>query len=157
VDNSGIGVEKYIEIATPFITGIIMLLVGIYAIWTHKLDSKIDKEVDDREKADSKIENNFKDTIKETITIFRQGIKDEIEFRNGVMDKHETHIEKLFDVTGEILSGQKALEGVVTLNMEHQEEICRLKHEDVSDIKQSLKEAVEKQERICGEKHHGIT
>jgi hypothetical protein len=133
-----------------------MLLVGIYAIWTHKLDSKIDKEVDDREKGDSKIEYNFKETIKETIIIFRQGIKDEIEFRNGVMDKHETHIEKLFGLTGEVLSRQKALEDVVNLNMEHQEEICRLKHENVAEIKRTLVEAVIKQEKICNEKHQEI-
>ena len=150
-----IGVEKYIEIATPFLTGIVMLLVALYAVWTHKLDTKIDKEVDDREKADDKLELNFKESIKETISVFRQGIKDEIEFRNGVMNKHETHIEKLFAKSEAVLSAQKSLENSVIQNMEHQEEICRLKHENVAEIKQALVDAVTKQERICGEKHKG--
>ena len=148
-----IGVETYIEIITPWVVLILTLVGAIYAVWTHKLDSRIDKEIEERKEADDKIMLYVKDTIKETITTFKGGIRDEIEFRNGVMSKQDNHIEKLFSKIGSISSGQDSLHNVVMLNMQHQEEICKLKHEDVAGIKKSLEAAVSKQEAICRDQH----
>ena len=139
--------------------GIILALFGaIYAIWkfiASKLDSKIEKETNDREAADEKIMATLKEEINETVLAFKEGVKDEIGFRNGVMAKHEAHIDKIIDKIEIISSGQTSLENIVQLNMEHQAEICRLKHEDVASMKLALQNAVEKQERINKEQHPG--
>lgn len=147
------GIETYIGFVTPWVLLVVMLIGVLYTHWTHKLDKKINDEVDKREKEDERVMQCIKEVNRETVQSFKEGIKEERQFRNDVMLKQAQHIEQIFEALRIISGDVKSLQTKLDSNIEHQEEICKIRHDDADGVKDHVFSILEKQEEICRKRH----
>ena len=151
MDTAGVvqeGIKTYIGYVTPFVIAIIGLVVFIYTFWTHRLDDKVDKldaKVDgelkscaDSRKADDEhcerclqnIMKSIKEANRETLLSFKEGIKEEREFRLGVMNRQEANIKHIFERIDEIAVTMGKLESAFEEHTKYREQICNLRHKE---------------------------
>jgi len=127
------------------------LLLYIYKSKVHDLKTDITTEKTEREKADdllrdaietetskreidmSDIIKLIKDTNRETITIFKEGLIEERQFRTDVMVKQGDLIEKLFEKVEESNVKQSTILSTLTSSITHQEKMCNERHKNYKE------------------------
>jgi F0F1-type ATP synthase membrane subunit b/b' len=141
--------QTYINNVTPWVVLVMGLVTAIYAIWTHRLNKdiddvndKVDDEVEKRETSENRAKAHceeclreitfmIKDTNREMLQSFREGIKEERQFRVDVMATQGEHIEKIFERLDSFTGIVSELRATFIENMKHQDEMCRVRHREI--------------------------
>jgi len=139
-------IDKIVGWITPILVAIVGLAVYIYRdkIKTLskdveqseiRLEKMINTETQNRKEDTqvllskmNEIENNHKNTVFELQHAFKEGIKEEREFRNDIMVAHSNHIEKIFGKLDDLSISIGKLGQKVESHIENQERICKINH-----------------------------
>lgn len=127
--------DKIIKWGGIVATTLIGLLVFIYRSKIKDLEDKIATEKLEREKEIKamlelikEFRNDRELVEKELLVTFKEGIKEEREFRTSVMISQGGHIENIFEKLKEVSICVGRLEERLINNIANQEKICELHH-----------------------------
>jgi len=128
--------DQIVRWVTPFVAGFIALLVFIYRGKVTDLEKLIETEKEERDEEIKKIMliiDNYEETRKEAqkdlLGMFKEGLREEREFRTDMIIKQSNQIEKIFERIEDVLVSIGRLDQRVESHVENQEKICRLQHE----------------------------
>jgi len=125
--------DKIVRWVSPLVAAIAGLIIFVYRSKVRDLEEKINLEKAEREKdiADLKklieTQSNAMREMETTIlNTFKEGLREEREFRTGVSIKQAEHIEKIFEKLEDLATQFSRLDQKMLSHIDSQEKICKL-------------------------------
>jgi len=128
--------DSIVRWVTPIVGAFITLLVFIYRSKIKELERLIDeekvariKEIADVMQEMNTYENERKLAHKDLLSMFKEGLREEREFRTDMIIKQSNQIEKIFEKIEAVHVSIEKLDTRVEGHIVNQDKICKLNHE----------------------------
>lgn len=128
--------DQVIRWVTLVAGGFVALLIFIYRSKVKELEKLIQEEKEDRAKETATImqiintyEEERKQAHKDLLIMFKEGLREEREFRTDMIIKQSNQIEKIFEKIEDVLVSIGRLDQRLESHVINQDKICKLNHD----------------------------